>query len=184
MCDEAAILPEPEQMYLRLRDAHRLDQEQLNVLQRLSAWRETTARTIDRPRKYVLTDRNLVDIARGLPDSRSALRGTTELHPRHLERQGATILQMVNDGLHSVTDAPDPPQPISGRERKLCSELQQIVLARAEALDVQATWLATRKDLESLIQSDGDFSSNRKLLGWRKAEIIDELATILKENKP
>lgn len=175
MCEQLSSLPAPEQMYLRIREAYRLEQEQLNVLQRLTSWRETRARKINRPRKYVLSDNNLLDIARELPASRSQLRNTTELNSRLLERQGAAILQTVKEGRNTTADAPGPPEPLNAGERKICVKLQQMVQARAESLGVQATWLATRKDLESLIRCKGEFSGNGKLTGWRKVEVIDEL---------
>ena len=182
MCDEARALPDPQFMHLRLREASRLDQEQVNVLQLLSGWRELRARAINRPRKYVLTDRNLIEIARSMPAHRSQLRDCTELNNRLLERQGAALLQMVNDGRNATSDAPLLPKPLNTRERKVCSKLQQIVSARAESMGVESTWLTTRKNLELLIRGEGDFSGSEKLNGWRKTVIADELASYLKGN--
>ncbi len=175
MCEEASSLPQPDQMYLRLREASRMKQDQLNVLQLLAAWREIKARSIDRPRKYIMTDKNLVAIARRMPASRAQLRETTDISNRRLERRVAMILQMVHDGQNTEINAPHPPQPLNSRERKICTRFQQVVQAHAESLGVEATWLVTRRDLETLIHCGEDLSGNNKLSGWRKAEIVDDL---------
>jgi len=179
MCAEAALTPDPDQLYLRTREAFRMNQEQLNVLQRLVAWRDMRARAVNRPRKHVLTDKSLMEIIKVLPARRSDLRHITDLHPRFIERQGKAILQLVKDGLNADDPAPKPPEPLGNRDRKLCAKLQEIVQRRAKSLAVERTWLATRKDLESLIRSKGDIPDESKLSGWRKAEIIADLVTTL-----
>ncbi len=183
MCVEAATAPKPEQMYLRIREATRMKQEQLNVLQRLTAWRDTRARSINRPRKYVLTDRNLMDLARKLPSRRSELSSVTELHPRFIEQQGAVILRLIKEGRSAEACAPGLPEPLGARDRKICTKLQEMVIRQAEKLAVEPTWLATRRDLEALIRSAGKITGNEKLSGWRKAEIIDGLVQTLQGNK-
>jgi ribonuclease D len=179
MCNVAAMEPNPADMYLRIREAHRLDEQQLNVLQQLAAWRDTRARAINRPRKHVLSDRSMLDIARALPNKRNDLDAIADLHPNFIDRQGKRVLQMVSDGINAETAAPGPPNPLSNSERKICAKLQEIVVNKAADLGVEPTWLVTRRDLDALIRSNGRIPGNGKLSGWRKAEIIDDLLTVI-----
>ena len=182
MCDDSIDLPDPEIMYQRIREGMRMTQEQLNVLQAITCWREIRARKVDRPRKHVVSDNVLADIARVMPQSQSSLSEIPEISSGLAERHGALLLQVVEDAKDSSQPAAALPSALTGSERKLCSKLQQDVLRRAETLGVEATWLLTRKDLEALIRSNGDFSHSAKLNGWRKTEIVDEISAYLKGN--
>jgi len=59
--------PDPDQMWLKIREARRLNGYPLQVLKHLAAWREITARKENQPRKWILSDHTLVEIARQMP---------------------------------------------------------------------------------------------------------------------
>lgn len=87
--------PDPETMWLKIREAKKLEGKLLAVLQQLAAWREITARAENQPRKWILQDYTLVEMARSLPanpDDLSRIKGVNE---RLLQRHGAALLEVI-----------------------------------------------------------------------------------------
>lgn len=87
--------PDPEDMWLKIKLARKLKGKSLNVLQQITAWREITARTENRPRNWILHDNTLIDIARLLPDNQNALSRIKGLNKQILELHGAAIVEII-----------------------------------------------------------------------------------------
>ena len=87
--------PDPENMWLKIREARRLTGNILAVLQQLASWREITARAENRPRQWVLHDNTLVAMARLLPASRDDLSRIKGVNERVLKRHGDTLLDII-----------------------------------------------------------------------------------------
>lgn len=88
-------LPAPESMWLKIRNARRLDSDIQAVLQQLAAWRERTARKENRPRNWILQDYTLVEIAQAQPASQRALARISGLHEQVLKRHGKTLVEIA-----------------------------------------------------------------------------------------
>ncbi len=88
-------LPDPETMWLKIKEARKLEGNSLAVLQQLAAWREITARAENQPRKWILQDYTLVDMARLLPASQDDLSRIKGVNERVLQRHGATLLEII-----------------------------------------------------------------------------------------
>ena len=86
---------DPENMWLKIREARKLKGNVLAALQQLAAWREITARTENRPRQWVLHDNTLVMMARMLPASRDDLSRIKGVNKRVLKRHGDTLLGII-----------------------------------------------------------------------------------------
>lgn len=87
--------PDPENMWQKIREARRLEGNTLTVLQQLAAWRENTARAENQPRKWVLQDFTLVEIARSLPASQDDLSRIKGMNEQVLKRHGTTLLEII-----------------------------------------------------------------------------------------
>ena len=88
-------LPAPENMWLKIRNAGRLESDIQAVLKQLAAWRERTARKENRPRGWILQDYALVKIAQTRPDSQRALSRISGVHEQVLKRHGKTLVEIV-----------------------------------------------------------------------------------------
>lgn len=88
--------PDPGLMWKKIRAARHFEGKELAVLKQLAAWRELTARTENRPRKWILPDSTLVEMARLLPADRDALAGIEGMDDRKLKKYGAELLDIVN----------------------------------------------------------------------------------------
>jgi len=87
--------PDPNTMWQKIREAKRLEGKLLNVLQQLAAWREITARAENQPRKWILQDHTLVEMARSLPASPDDLSRINGVNERLLKRHGTALLEII-----------------------------------------------------------------------------------------
>ncbi len=88
-------VPDPDTMWQKIREAKRLNGTSLAVLKKLAAWREITARAENQPRKWILDDYTLIDIARLSPASRDDLSRIKGMKEQVLNRHGATLLGIL-----------------------------------------------------------------------------------------
>jgi ribonuclease D len=89
--------PDPEKMWKKIFAAKRLKGRQLEIAKKLAAWREMTARERNRPRKWILADHTLIDIAKRLPVTKIELLEIDKVNEKMVNRYGETFLKIVND---------------------------------------------------------------------------------------
>ena len=66
---EETYHPDPDRMWKKIFAVRRLKGKPLTIAKKLAAWRELAARKYNRPRKWLLADQALVDIARQRPST-------------------------------------------------------------------------------------------------------------------
>ena len=161
----------------RIRGIGRLDGESLAILQALAEWREVEARKRNRPRGFVITDNALLAISRNKMTSIEGLQGIDDLHPRAIERHGAHLINHVKNTVSSGRKL-EAVQDLTTVERRKLKEMRDSVKSKADELGVEPAVLASRRDLESLIQN-GENEWPAKLQGWRQKEFGATLVQIL-----
>jgi ribonuclease D len=144
---QAPITP-PEQIWARLRGLRRLDIDGRCAALMLVEWRERRAQSRDRPRRWILSDEQLIAIARNRPRSLDALRCVPDLPPRLADRAGGEILSAL-----AAADEPanrergerlrddEPP------DKRQLRELQTAVKDCADSLGISPEILATKQEL-------------------------------------
>jgi ribonuclease D len=170
----------PEQAWQRISGAYQLRDKPLSVLQALAAWREGVTREQDIPRSWLLKDEAMLDLARLLPRSPDDIRRIRGVDERTLKRYGDTLYKLIREAQNRA------PQPAEFRFRAprktpeqeaLLDALSAVVRLRAAENSLNPVMLATRKDLEQLL----DEPEQSKLLhGWRKAMAGEDLAAVLR----
>jgi len=90
--------PDPGTMWQKIksREVKSFDAKQRGVLQRLTAWREITARAKNRPRKWILKDHTLVEMARNLPTDEEGLSRVDGVSVRMINKYAVTWLDIIN----------------------------------------------------------------------------------------
>ena len=96
LTDASLYVPDPQTMWLKIKDAKRFNGNQLAVLQDLAAWRETTARSENLPRKWLLADHAIIDMARLLPVTKDDLASIKDVDAQVLQRHGQTLLKLIS----------------------------------------------------------------------------------------
>ncbi len=89
--------PDPGLMWKKMFAAKRMKGKQLAVVKKLAAWRELTARKRNRPRKWILADHALIEIAKQLPENKSELLKIDKLGEKTVSRHGDDLLKVCHD---------------------------------------------------------------------------------------
>ena len=176
VAEEMAALQNPGRYRVNPREAFRRirlrrpSRKTLAVLRELGAWREEAAMDRNIPRKWVMRDDALVEIAQNLPGNANELAKVRSLKPQVAKgRDGAAMLAAVEAALASPKEEwPEVPagKPrISGHE-SLVALLQALLHQRCEANDVAMSVVAKRAELDRIAtEVEPDVPALR---GWRR----------------
>lgn len=169
-----------QQAWQRVRGAGRLDGISLAVLQVLAAWRDQQAERLNRARGFFIKDEVLLAIARNRPGDLDALSALDALSPRTMAAHGGTITGLIAGVIDSGTRL-EPPKTLNAKQRRLMAAIKARVGRRAKELGVEPALLASRRDLESLVQAGPGDPLPERFTGWRRGVIIDELLSMMEE---
>jgi ribonuclease D len=159
--------PDVENAWQRIGGAQTLAPRQLNILRALAAWREQEAAGRNLPRKWVIADQLLLDLARLAPRDLDALARLRGLQKNQLERYDAAILGIINQALQepeSTWPKPPPRRLLTPEQDATVDMLMALTRKQAALHDVSPAAIATRSTLERLVLGDEDVPI---LHGWR-----------------
>ena len=171
---------DPDQAWWRIKEARRLRGRARGVAQSVASWRESRARLVDRPVRHVLPDLALVAIAERPPRARGDLNRVRGLDGRHLKGgAGDELMVAVKAGVELSEDELQVPprEGVDGMFRPAVTLASAWVSQLSHDADLDASLVATRADIESLVRGD---RSSRLLTGWR-AEVAGEAVRRLLE---
>jgi ribonuclease D len=181
LSDPRVYTIEPEEQFRRLKRIASLSRRHLGVLQKVTAWREREAMRRDLPRRWIVGDETLVEVARRRPADRASLGDIRGLNARALgDGGGGGLLAAVREGLEMPEE--DLPRIVK-RPRAIVDvegvvELMgALVRVRASEHGIAVPLLATRSDLERLASGERDESP--LLAGWRRAIVGDDLVALV-----
>jgi len=169
----------PDEAYLRIRAAASLPPRPLAALRELAAWREQEARTADLPRRWLLEDGDLMDIAATLPQTPAGLK----IKPPAVQRWGADLLAAVARG-RALPDAELPPPifqpPRDPAFRKAVDAALGHILTRATRLKIDPPLVCSRNELAMLLQEGAAArpETHPLLRGWRAEFMGEHLAAL------
>ncbi len=180
LSDPARYEADPRQRFRRLKRVSSLSRRQLSAAREVAAWREEQAARRDVPRKWVITDEQIVEAckreARTI-DELFMVRGMREKLPT---RDARAVAALVARGL----DAPQDEWPVLDRASK--SEpnvdaqldlMEAVVRLRARENGIALQTLASRDDLARLARGYRDDVD--VLRGWRRSMVGEELLELL-----
>lgn len=180
MASEDSYRVDPDAMWRRLKRLKSLNRRQLGVLQKVTAWRELEAQRRDIPRKWVIGDESLIEIARRAPADRDALAAVRGVGDKLGKSSYASLLQAVQTGLALAEDD----LPTLERKPRLHNDTEgavdlmaALVRVRAKEHDVAVPLLASRAELDRL--AAGEREGSALLEGWRRDIVGEELIELL-----
>ena len=149
-------------------------------LQRLAAWREQQARTEDRPRRWIVSDEVLLELARQSPQDLNHLRRIRGLDADIAQRYGQAFIALLCALAEERTASPITPPllrtALSQEQHDLVDRLLAVVNAQCTAYRISVATLTSRRDLEALVMGKNDIPL---LHGWRRAfagqKVLDTL---------
>jgi ribonuclease D len=180
MADPATYAAAPEEQWRRVKRISSLNRRQLGVAREVAAWREREAQRRDVPKRWVVGDESIVEIARRTPKSveeLAAIRGVTDKVGRGAQKG---VVEAVAKGLA----VPDEDLPSIAKRRRVQGDVDgavdlmiALVRVRARQHGVAMPLLASRDDLERL--AGGDREASPLLEGWRRTMVGDELVRLI-----
>lgn len=179
MVDPARYRNPPQLAWQRLKGTNRLRGEQLAVLQQLAAWREEQAQRSDRPRRWILKDEILLDLARHMPQDNPGMLRIRGLEESTVARHGKALLQAITGGRAT----PKEQWPTVKQGDRLPTDQDAVVdimmallreRCREQAISPSA--VAGRRELEKLIMGERDIAL---LHGWRAVIAGNSLLALL-----
>jgi ribonuclease D len=179
LTDPALYAPPESELWKRVRGTQKLRGRQLAILQGLAAWREQQARRSNRPRRWVLKDEVMVDLARRGPETLAEMEKIRGLEAKTLQRHGAALLEVMAQA-RQLPAAQWPSRPEGRRlqpiQEGLVDVLMALVRTRGVEQEVSPQLLASRKELEAVVAGSRDCAV---LHGWRNAVVGAELLAVL-----
>ncbi|MBE0509390.1 MAG: ribonuclease D [Chromatiales bacterium] len=159
----------PELAWQRIKGSNRLHGVQIAVLQALAAWREQQARQQDKPRRWILKDEVVLDMARLMPGSLDRLARIRGLDESCLRRHGESLLREI--ALAKETPKANWPHPKTGprlpaEQEPLVDVLMALLRERCQQQAISPGAVAGRRDLERLVMGERDLPLQQ---GWRAA---------------
>ncbi|WP_457673146.1 ribonuclease D [Thiolapillus sp.] len=159
----------PMDMWKKVKGRQHLKGVKLAVLQALAAWREEQALARNLPRRWILKDDVLLEIARRAPTDPGALERIRGVEGKFVKHNGGAIIERIQKALKlPKADWPrdnyraDRPTPEQEAVLDLMNAALRLIALEA-GLSPQA--IASRKDLAALLTGD---EKAALLQGWRK----------------
>jgi ribonuclease D len=169
----------PEEAWQRLRGAEKLTGLQLSVLRGVAAWREVKARQENRPRKWILSDDVLMDLARIMPTNAQKMSRIRGIEPGQMRRIGDELMAVISESAAKPPETfpvADPRVYLTPEQDVLADILTAVIRVRAMENSISPQAFAGRKDIERLVAGD---KTVPLLHGWRKGLVGHDVQAVL-----
>ncbi|WP_028305132.1 ribonuclease D [Oceanospirillum maris] len=180
----AKQIPDDEFYFLRVKQAWKLNQEQLAVLQVLAAWREQEVRQRNIPRGRLLSDNLLWLIALKLPANRMELSRIEGIRHSTIKKDGDDVLELVDIARNRAQAVwPDSlPSPIGHPYRDWSKAMKKTVREIAEANNLPPELLIKKRQMEQVLNRAIRGELNvipDEWKGWRETLVGEPLIKLL-----
>ncbi|MBL4819950.1 MAG: ribonuclease D [Gammaproteobacteria bacterium] len=181
--------------YTNIGGAWRLEEGQLQLLQKLCYWREARARKRDRPRNWIMKDNELLALATKLGDyvleegadgsfSCKMIEDSELFSARFVDRQAGGIVDFLNQAIEfdESADEENLDKPLSLAQRKKLKRCQQLTTIKAQELEIAPELLARKRQWSQLIanyQRNQDDFWPAGLDNWRREILEQDVHSIL-----
>ena len=166
--------PQPQRAF---RGAAEWPAERQAALRRLLLWRDAAARTLDKPKPWLLDDAHALGLASKPPASADELfertRGLRALRGPQREELLALLQAPLSPADRDVAPIPKNLDPA---QKRALGQMKDVVAAVAQQLGIAEPLLCARRHLETLLT---DRAWPAALEGWRKPLLHDALVALL-----
>lgn len=166
---------EPKDAINRIKGAQYLSGKTKKAVHLLAEWREKEAIKKDLPRKWILKDKTLFNLASSNIKSSSDLDGISNLPNAIIKYSGEEIIKILRDAQLSNKNYVAQSK-MNEKQKKALNEMQKLVLNKSEELEISPEIIASKKEMKSLLS--GNINS-KFTQGWRKEVIGNQLLELL-----
>ncbi len=178
LMEESTYVVDEHERYRRLKHFTQLTRRQMAAAREMAAWREIEARKRNVPRKWVLTDEQIVEACKREPRKIDELFMVRGIRERLTTRDARTVIELVTAALDSSPEAWPEITVSSKSEQNVDVQvdlLMAVVRLRARENDIAVPTLASHQDLVNIAR--GHYDDAQVLRGWRRdmvgAELVD-----------
>ncbi|NCA31882.1 ribonuclease D [Adlercreutzia muris] len=180
LSDPANYVCDVASRFKRLKRVGQLSRRQLSAAREVASWRELTAQARDLPRKWVLTDEQVVESCRREARTIDELFMVRGMREKLCTRDARAVVAALVRGLDA------PPEQWPELDKSLKSEpnvdaeldlMEALVRLRARENDIAMQTLASHGELARVAR--GYRTDVDVLKGWRRAIIGEELLDLL-----
>jgi ribonuclease D len=151
--------------------------EQRATLRRLLLWRESNARTLDKPRSWILDDAHALDLASQAPRDGDELFERSKGLRALRGPQRTELLQLLQTPLQpDDLDIAPIPAPFTSPQKRAMQAMRDKITEIAQRENIPEGLLCSRRHMEALVT---DRAWPAALEGWRKPLLFDALAAYL-----
>ncbi len=181
-CEELRQRPwgesNPDDAWLRIKDARALKGTARGVAQALAAWRERRAMATNVPLRRVMSDMALLGIAQAAPNSTEELAHARGVDERYLGGSVAReILAAVRDGRERVVEVDTQShEPLEKRLRPAVTLVTAWIGELARSAEIDPMLVATNRDIVALLAG----GESRLSHGWRRDLVGRDIQRLLK----
>ena len=180
-CEELRQRPwgesNPDEAWLRIKDARALKGEARGVAQALAAWRERRAMSTNVPLRRVMSDMALIGIAQAAPKSTEDLSHARGVDERYLNGSIAReVLAAVKEGRERIVEIEsNGHEPLEKRLRPAVTLVTAWIGELARTHDIDPTLVATNRDIVALLAG----AESRLAHGWRRDLVGRDIERLL-----
>lgn len=182
LLDEALYKPNPEQAGDKIKGTRGFKPKQLAIVYALAAWRERYAIEHNQPKKWVLSDEVIVDIAKRPPKTVEALYKVPQIKASSVKQFGpewiACLDQVFASAPESWPQPPAKPTPPNAQEEVLLNLCFSVAQQIALDFRLNPHNLLTKNELLEVLRTpEAD-----NLIGWRGLLIAQPIRALLSGN--
>ncbi|MBN1379117.1 MAG: ribonuclease D [Gammaproteobacteria bacterium] len=163
----ATYKPDPPNCWQRVKGSGNLKRKPLNILRHLAAWREHQAMQANRPRRWILSDEVLINLATHQPMDRDQLLQVPLLDSKIAERHATDLLGLIDQAQNETEEnwpAVRYRKKPSAQEEANLDLLMAVIHLRADEYRLSSTQITSRSELLKLLRGERDLPL---LGGWR-----------------
>ncbi|MCP4077733.1 MAG: ribonuclease D [Gammaproteobacteria bacterium] len=180
MSDKTEYQLDETTLWKKLRGVQRLKGAALNNADQLCRWREQLAITKNRPKRWMLKDEDLIDIARFKPATRDDLKQIGNLSADYVKKNGDAILKVIKEA-SQIDSSQYPKLPdfvkLNIDQQAISDCLMAICRVVAEKNQIALASVTTKKEIDQLVAGK---MGSKITTGWRNEMIGKYLQQFLK----
>ncbi len=170
----------PLERFRRLKRGNQLSRRQMAASREIAAWREREAMRRDIPRKWVLTDEQIVEAckreARTI-DELFMVRGIKQTLSMRDARKVVDLMRKALASPESSWPKPEAPSACEANVDSAVDLMEALMRIRSKEEGIAMQTIASRADLALVAR--GHFDESPVMQGWRKLVIGDDLMALL-----
>lgn len=167
MTEASCYRPDPANLWRKVKRHTRLQGVDLMILKKMAEYREKQAMEQDRPRRFILSDDQLLDLVRGKPKATKDMERYRSLNRKIINQYGSALLECIQVAL-SIPREKWPEvnrsEPLMDSQEVVVDILMGLLKQQAKKNAVSMALMASRKEVEKLVCGKRDIAL---MSGWR-----------------